>query len=114
MFCFLCSILGHGEAQCPTRYEDDFTEPEDGFPFGNWLRANGENSSDTGAPLPLQAMVTRPDLYQRYNLEWKWGGDIFGVGKENFLNSGDSNSTSASNFSAGGRRRIDSSKLKQK
>lgn len=59
MFCFLCGILGHNEAQCPRRYDDDLEEPQNGFPFGNWLRANGDNSVDLGAPLPLQANVPR-------------------------------------------------------
>lgn len=49
MFCFLCGVLGHGEAQCPTRFNDEFQEPDYCFLFEN-------NSHDIGAPLPLQAM----------------------------------------------------------
>lgn len=26
-FCFLYGILGHGEAKCPTRYEENYVEP---------------------------------------------------------------------------------------
>lgn len=37
-FCFLCGILGHGEVNCPKRYEEGFVEPEEGLPHGQWLR----------------------------------------------------------------------------
>lgn len=43
VFCFLCGVLGHGETNCPTRYEENFVEPEGEFPFGSWMRANGES-----------------------------------------------------------------------
>lgn len=37
-YCFLCSILGHGEVNCPKRYEEGFVEPESGLPYGSWTR----------------------------------------------------------------------------
>lgn len=124
MFCFLCGILGHGEVQCPTRYEDDFEEPEGGLPFGNWLRATGDNSQDRGAPLPLQAvgswLVKKP--YRPSDA--KRGEAIFGVGKENEQSMCNQlydqqsqrkeDRYSGSNSAVDGRRRIDPSKLKRK
>lgn len=114
MFCFLCGTLGHGEAQCPTRYEDDFIEPDTGFPFGNWMRANGDSPPDMGNPVPLQPLALPRNLNIRTITERKRGEEVFGVGNENSLNSGECNSISASNYFVGERRRIDSVKLKRK
>lgn len=48
-FCFLCGILGHGEAKCPLRYEEEFVAPEGELPYGNWLRATSETTGTMGA-----------------------------------------------------------------
>lgn len=114
MFCFLCGILGHGEAHCSTRYDDDFLEPEEGFPFGNWLRASMDNSVVTEAPLPLQPLDARLIVNTQSISVMKWGNALLGEGKENVQEMGDSSSFSGSNKSDGGRRRIDPSKLKRK
>lgn len=133
MFCFLCGILGHGEAHCPTRYDDDFEEPEEGFPFGNWLRASMESHMETGTSLPLQALDSRIAASTHSHMVQKRGGKSFGVGKENVQTIvqnweggdigvgkenmqalGDNNSMSESNASDGGRRRVDPAKLKRK
>lgn len=47
-YCFLCGVLGHGETNCPMRYDEGFVEPEQGFTYGSWLRVlvdGRENSS---------------------------------------------------------------------
>lgn len=41
-FCFLCGILGHGEEDCPKRYEEGFQEPSKGLPYGNWMRVSDD------------------------------------------------------------------------
>lgn len=117
MFCFLCGVLGHGETQCPTRYEEGFEEPEEALPFGNWLRAMGDNFQDQGVPLPLQAIDSRGSKSLGQRGEQKRGGASFGMGKENIQvadNQGAGDSISGSNYSVGDRRRIDPSKLKRK
>lgn len=81
MFCFLCGILGHGESHCPTRYEEDFREPEEGFQFGNWLRASPHDTTETGAPLPLQPVDTRLTANTHPNAARKRGSAVFAVGR---------------------------------
>lgn len=49
LFCFLCGILGHGEIDCPKRYEDGFTEPEGELPYGSWLRVVTGDRDITGS-----------------------------------------------------------------
>lgn len=81
MFCLLCGILGHGQAQCLTRYEDDFVEPDEGMPFRNWLRATGDSMQDRDAPLPLQAVDSKLVRHQQVPTEPKRYGATLGVGK---------------------------------
>lgn len=88
MFCFLCGVLGHGEAQCPLRYSDVFQEPEKGFPFGNWLRVSDDTSQGMGAPLPLQAKRAGSNASQGLNIVPKRGEEIFGVSKDGVQQSG--------------------------
>lgn len=47
-FCFLCGIIGHGEEDCPLRYEEGFTEPTRGLPYGSWMRANDDSRRSLG------------------------------------------------------------------
>lgn len=75
MFCFLCGILGHGEANCPTRYEENFVEPTEGLPYGKWMRATGEGAG--GERLPLQTLPSNSTLLARSSGQGKKGGDIF-------------------------------------
>lgn len=49
LFCFLCGILGHGEVDCPTRYEEGFIEPAGTFSYGGWLRVATGDRVVTGA-----------------------------------------------------------------
>lgn len=72
------------EANCPARYEEDFVEPEEGLPYGNWLRAVGDNILVAAIRLPLQAMGTRPNLPPCDNTTTRREEDIFVVQKENF------------------------------
>lgn len=55
-YCFLCGILGHGEVNCPQRYEEGFVEPSEGFPYGSWLRVVVD-SRDHSGPAPR---ISRP------------------------------------------------------
>lgn len=48
LFCFLCGILGHGEGNCPLRYEEGFEEVEGEFSYGSWMRAIGDGRDSMG------------------------------------------------------------------
>ncbi|KAL0368122.1 UNVERIFIED_CONTAM: hypothetical protein Scaly_1031100 [Sesamum calycinum] len=39
-FCYQCGVLGHISKFCPIIYEDDFVEPGEAVPFGQWLQAS--------------------------------------------------------------------------
>lgn len=74
-FCFLCGILGHGEAKCPTRYEEGFEEPEGDLPYGSWMRANTESQGDRGIGglsirvTPVEGSLTRDSQTVRRGME---------------------------------------------
>lgn len=53
-YCFLCGILGHGEVNCPKRYEEGFIEPEGNLPYGSWLRAVTESKGAGASSLRVQ------------------------------------------------------------
>ncbi|KAL0326477.1 UNVERIFIED_CONTAM: hypothetical protein Sangu_1725700 [Sesamum angustifolium] len=38
-FCYLCGCLGHLARQCETQLQDDFRDPRENSPYGNWLCA---------------------------------------------------------------------------
>lgn len=78
-FCFLCGIMGHGEAKCPTRYEVGFEELEGELPFGSWMRANLETHNLTGAG-GLSVRVTPVDGILPHNTGGgRRGSEIFSV-----------------------------------
>lgn len=78
-FCFLCGILGHGEEDCPLRYEEGFREPAKGLPYGSWMRANDDlrrHTSNLGGSsryIPPQVKVGSSSGTGRVGLE------VFGV-----------------------------------
>lgn len=49
VLCFLCGILGHGESNCPTRYEKGFEEPTEGFKYGSSMREITDNRDSSTA-----------------------------------------------------------------
>lgn len=50
-YCFLCGILGHGDVNCPLRYDEGFVEPKEGFPYGSWLRILADGRESLGSTL---------------------------------------------------------------
>lgn len=79
-FCFLCGIIGHGEEDCPTRYEEGFSEPERGFPYGSWMRVHEENRRALGTMNSnsiFKSPGNRAPLVPRVE---KKGADIFVAG----------------------------------
>ncbi|XP_012852901.1 PREDICTED: uncharacterized protein LOC105972485 [Erythranthe guttata] len=51
-FCFLCGIVGHTEPKCPLRYDDQFADPGDDFPYGVWMKASFDRDLTTSR-IPL-------------------------------------------------------------
>lgn len=89
VFCFICGILGHGEANCPTRYESDFVEPEGEFPFGSWMRAQADSRG------PLSILSENKNNQSAKEKGW-WGSGRRGSGSDSLgfntrlrLNAGD-------------------------
>ncbi|KAL0355630.1 UNVERIFIED_CONTAM: hypothetical protein Sradi_4009900 [Sesamum radiatum] len=39
-FCYLCGLLGHIAKFCRLRYEEDFVDLGDSYPYGSWLHTN--------------------------------------------------------------------------
>lgn len=73
-------MLGHGEEDCPTRYEDCFVEPECGFPYGSWMRASDENRRSTGTLWTPQRPVVSGKSPLTVPVHGKTGADIFSLG----------------------------------
>lgn len=38
VYCYLCGIIGHLEKKCTVRFRDDFVDPGQAFPYGEWLK----------------------------------------------------------------------------
>lgn len=104
-FCFLCGILGHGEEDCPIRYEDGFTEPEKGLPYGSWMRVNDETRRPTGTtggsskPSPFSSSGAKGSKLM------KRGSDIF-TGKARGGNAANENENWQPNLTRGGGRTL--------
>lgn len=77
IFCFLCGILGHGESNCPLRYEQGFVEPHEGFPHDSWMWAttDSRDSSTNTSRSPLTGLHGDVDVGVRRAT--RTGSDIF-------------------------------------
>lgn len=132
-FCFLCGVLGHGEEDCPTRYEDGFVEPEHGLPYGQWMRVVDGPRTPLGALNPSQR--ANPSRSTARNgsdiLAYTMRGGDANRGKENGLKhairqepnkgmtpwqliEGEGSVASSASFSSGGRRRVHVPNFKRK
>lgn len=63
-FYFLCGLLGHGEVNCPKRYEEGFMEPDGGLPYGQWLRVlpDSREATATRARVPRGPVMTEGSM----------------------------------------------------
>lgn len=75
-FCFLCGIIGHGEVNCPKRYEEGFVEPEGGLPYGQWLRVLPDSKEANISTVSYP----RPDDRLSTNRVARTGANIFEFG----------------------------------
>lgn len=65
---------GHLEKRCPTRFDEDFVNPGNEFPYGEWLKA-GENVA--AALLPLQPILSSSNVARTTHSR---GLQAFGLG----------------------------------
>lgn len=79
-FCFLCEVLGHGEAKCPTRYEAGFEEPEGELPYGSWIRANSESQGMLGIGGRTVRLIAADGSSSRRGTGDRRGSEVFEFG----------------------------------
>lgn len=58
LYCYLCNFVGQMEKKCPSRFADDFVDPGQDFPFGEWLKVVPRGVGAGRVRLPLQPIPT--------------------------------------------------------
>lgn len=80
LYCCLCGFVGHMEKKCPSRFADDFVDPGQDFPSGEWLKAVPRGVGAGRVRLSLQPIPTPVSRVASANPK---GEQVFGFGGGN-------------------------------